>query len=115
MARLTRLTPVIYNTAEGRITTGGVLRSTPDTRVRRFANFVRRRCKTRGPWRLAVAHGDNRAEAEQLREYLCASLDGIEDHWLTDVGPVLGAHAGPGTLVASLQPTEIPAGASSAN
>lgn len=110
VARATKMTPVIRNTPTGRITTRGVLRARPNTRVRRFADFVRHRCKSRGPWRLAVAHADNAREAEQLCETLCQRLGGIEEHWLTDVGPVLGAHAGPGTLVASLQPTEIPEG-----
>ena len=44
-----------------------------------------------------------RADGDALLLALQSRLD-CQDAWLAETGPAVGAHAGPGALVASLQP-----------
>ena len=55
-------------------------------------------------WRLVVGHADALADGERLVDALRARLRVDEAH-LGEVGPAVGAHAGPGTLVVGLQPS----------
>jgi uncharacterized protein len=71
----------------------------------RFAAYVARQVDRRQRWRLIVGHCDARADGEALRAALIARLD-CQDAWLVDTGPAIGAHAGPGALVVSLQPVD---------
>ena len=68
-----------------------------------FARLVARRTPGPGPWRLIVGHADARADGEALLAALRQRLD-VADACLVEVGPAVGAHAGPGALVAGLQP-----------
>ena len=54
-------------------------------------------------WRLVVGHADALADGERLVTALRGRLPVIEAQ-LVEVGPAVGAHAGPGTLVVGLQP-----------
>lgn len=71
----------------------------------RFAAYVARQVDARKRWRLIVGHCDVRADGEALRTALVSRLD-CQDAWLVDTGPAIGAHAGPGALVVSLQPVD---------
>ena len=52
---------------------------------------------------MIVGHCDARAEGERLLAALRGRLD-CEQAWLAETGPAIGAHAGPGALVACVQP-----------
>jgi fatty acid-binding protein DegV len=54
-------------------------------------------------WRLIVGHCDAADDAAALLASLKTRLD-IAEGWLVETGPAVGAHAGPGALVACLQP-----------
>ena len=98
------LTPIAKVTPEGRLRlTGGLFgkRSVPE----RFARYVARRVDRSRRWRLIVGHCDARADGEILLAALRALLS-CQDAWLVETGPAIGAHAGPGALVISLQPTD---------
>jgi uncharacterized protein len=71
----------------------------------RFAAYVARRVDRSLRWRLIVGHCDARADGEVLLASLTQALD-CQDAWLVDTGPAIGAHAGPGALVVSLQPVD---------
>ncbi|MEO5829199.1 MAG: DegV family protein [Rhodanobacter sp.] len=69
----------------------------------RFAKYVTSRVRRNHRWRLIVGHCDAAGAGAQLLEHLRRLLD-CQDAWLVETGPAIGAHAGPGTLVVSLQP-----------
>jgi len=71
----------------------------------RFAAYVARRVDTARRWRLIVGHCDAAADGEVLLACLRERLD-CADAWLVETGPAIGAHAGPSTLVVSLQLVE---------
>ena len=52
-----------------------------------------------------VGHCDALTDGEALLAALRARLT-LTDSWLVETGPAVGAHAGPGTLVVSLQPAD---------
>jgi DegV family protein with EDD domain len=71
----------------------------------RFARHVARRVDRRQRWRLIVGHCDAASSGGLLLDNLRRLLD-CQESWLVETGPAIGAHAGPGTLVISLQPVE---------
>lgn len=71
----------------------------------RFAAYVAKRVP-RGPrYRLVVGHCDAPEDGERLLAALRGRLD-LADSWLVETGSAIGAHAGPGALVVSLQPAD---------
>jgi len=103
-AELFGLTPIARMLPEGRLKLCGAFfgaRGLPG----RFAAYVHKRLPAGVRWRLVVGHGDCPEDARRLREALLARLD-CERDWLVDTGPAVGAHAGPGTLVVSVQPVD---------
>ncbi|HTL13945.1 MAG TPA: DegV family protein, partial [Thermomonas sp.] len=102
LVRWSGLLPVARVRADGTLgVAGGLLarRRAPEA----FARYVARRTRGAGPWRLIVGHADAPADGARLLAALRARLPVAEAH-LVEVGPAVGAHAGPGTLVVGLQP-----------
>jgi len=98
-------TPIAKVKPEGRLAIAGGLfgkRRVPE----RFAGYVARQVAAGHRWRLIVGHCDARADGEILLAELTRRLD-CQDAWLVDTGPAIGAHAGPGALVVSLQPADV--------
>jgi DegV family protein with EDD domain len=97
-------TPVAKVKADGKLGVAGGL--VGKSRVpERFAAYVAKRVDRGARWRLMVGHCDALADGEVLLEALRARLQ-LADSWLVETGPAVGAHAGPGTLVVSLQPAD---------
>lgn len=96
------LTPLAHVTPEGRLKVGGALFGSHDVPTR-MAAYVAKRTPSGQRWRLIVGHGDCPEDGQALLDSLRVRLDCAES-WLVDTGPAVGAHAGPGTLVVSLQP-----------
>lgn len=98
------LTPVARVKPEGKLALVGGLfgaRRVPE----RFARHVARRVDRAARWRVIVGHCDAAADGEALLSSVRGLLD-CQDAWLVETGPAIGAHAGPGALVLSLQPVE---------
>ncbi|EAP98528.1 hypothetical protein JNB_00130 [Janibacter sp. HTCC2649] len=53
---------------------------------------------------VAVHHLDSAERAEKLAERLQSRIEGIEDFQLLELGAVVGAHVGPGTLAIAISP-----------
>ncbi len=109
LARLLGLTAIAGTRPDGTLGVAGALlgsRRVPQ----RFARYIARRLPAAPRWRIMVGHCDAREDAlnllEELREVFPAS-----DCWITETGPAIGAHAGPGTLVVGLQAEPDPAAA----
>ncbi|RVX38166.1 DegV family protein with EDD domain [Nonomuraea polychroma] len=65
-----------------------------------------------GPVEVAVQHLAARARAEALAERLPKRVPGLMDLRVVEVGPVIGAHVGPGMLGLTVTPRDVwPAGA----
>jgi DegV family protein with EDD domain len=102
VADMLRVNPILVLTAEGQVKTGGVVRRRGNP-VKRFAKYISRHLDPAKTYRLAVGHADCADLAEQLRDALAISAGSLEASYLTEIGSVLGAHGGPGTLVAAFQ------------
>ncbi len=68
----------------------------------RFAAYVARRLDRSLRWRVIVGHCDAHADGAAALQAMRALLD-CEQAWLVETGPAIGAHAGPGALVISVQ------------
>lgn len=104
--RFTGLTPVAKVKPDGRLAVVGGLfakAKAPEAFARYVAKRAARALGAETPLRLIVGHCDARADGERLRDALCARLR-IDAAYLAETGPAVGAHAGRGTLVASVQP-----------
>jgi DegV family protein with EDD domain len=99
-----RLTPIAKVNAAGRLGMAGGLLGTANVPLR-FAGYVAKRVDRSRRWRLIVGHCDAPGDGEVLLEALRGKLD-IADGWLVETGSAVGAHAGPGALVVSLQPLD---------
>jgi uncharacterized protein len=100
--RWSGLTPIAAVSTEGKLKVAGGLftrKHAPEA----FARYVGKRTPAAKGWRLVVGHSDALADGERLLAALRESLPVAEAH-LVEVGPAVGAHAGPGTLVVGLQP-----------
>jgi hypothetical protein len=104
--RFTGLTPVAQVKPDGRLgIAGGLIAKTraPEAFAAYVAKRVRRVLGEDTPLRAIVGHCDALADGERLLAALRTKLR-IADAHLVETGPAIGAHAGRGTLVASLQP-----------
>ncbi|MGJ7901680.1 DegV family protein [Lysobacter sp. 1R34A] len=102
LVRYTGLTPVARIQPEGRLGVSGGLfarKHAPEA----FARHLARRLPKRQRWRAIVGHCDALGDGERLLEALRRRLD-LEQAWLVETGPALGAHAGRGALLVSVQP-----------
>lgn len=102
LVNLLRVTPVLTARRNGKVDAGGILPGRTLS-VERFARFVARRARRGKRYRLLVGHCNAEAEGRQLHALLSERIDPVEAPEPIPVGPALGAHAGPGTLVAALQ------------
>ncbi len=104
--RFTGLTPIAKVKADGKLGIAGGLfakAKAPEA----FASYVAKRAGKalgkRTRLRAIIGHCDAREDGERLLAALRERLDLVEAD-LVETGPAIGAHAGRGTLVASLQP-----------
>jgi len=105
IARLLGLQVILRTFPDGRISAGGGLFGIGDL-LPRFARFVARRAAVKDCSRLRVlvGHGDRPGDGERLVSELRARLPAAQLEFieLTDMGPAIGVHGGPGTLVVAI-------------
>ena len=102
VVRWSGLIPIAAIKPDGKLKlAGGLFASSgaPDA----FARYIGKRVPQAPGWRLVVGHSDALADGQRLFDALGERLPVVEGH-LVEVGPAIGAHAGPGTLVVGLQP-----------
>jgi DegV family protein with EDD domain len=109
LADLLRLTPVLTATPAGFVKAGGVVFGR-DAQVEKFTRFVLRRLDPSRRWRLIVGHCNAPADGAALLAALQRGIATLDGGWLVEVGPALGAHAGPGALVVGVQDYDAPRG-----
>ena len=95
------LTPIAKVKPSGRLgVVGGLFGK--DRVPERYAAYVARRVPA-GRLRLMVGHCDAAADGQRVLDALRERLS-PEQSWLVETGSAVGAHAGPGALVVSVQP-----------
>ena len=102
------LSPVAKVKPEGKLSLAGGMFGKSNIPAR-FAAYVARRLDHGKRWRVIVGHCDAHADGTQTLQAMRALLD-CEQGWLVETGPAVGAHAGPGALVISVQACEEPTG-----
>ncbi len=99
---LLRVTPILRNFADGRVSVRGALFGRPAS-MKRFAAYIARRVDAGKRYRVAVAYGTEEHRAVELANLLRQRIPHIEALYMTDVGAALGVHGGPKLVVAALQ------------
>ena len=87
----------------GHVKACGVQRRSGD-RVKRFARYVLRRFPKDQPLRIAVAHANRPESGQRLHDLLVAAIPDLVSSYVTELGAVVSAHAGPGALLAAAIP-----------
>jgi len=103
VADLLRLTPIIYTRRDGKITLAGFLFGTRN-RVARFARFVARRVPRRTV-EVGIGHAICESDARELEREIRKRFPDIGKLVLRGLGPALGVHGGPGTLLIAVRPS----------
>ena len=102
IAELLRLVPILYTTPDGRISLKGALLGRY-RRIERFARFVAKRVPD-GPVELGIGHALAEEDALQLERHLRELVPDIRKLVVTGLGPAIGVHGGPGSLVVAVRP-----------
>ena len=96
------LTPMAKVKPTGRLgVVGGLFGAA--SQPERFGRYVARRVARGQRLRVIVGHCDAAADGARLLATLRAELD-VAEAWLVETGSAIGANAGPGALVVSVQP-----------
>jgi DegV family protein with EDD domain len=107
IANLLSLTAIAKVSPAGKLTVKTGLFGKRNT-LERFAHYVAKRVDKSQTYRVIIGHCDD-LEAGQRLLQLFTGLIRCEQAWCVQTGPAVGAHAGPGALVISLQPVQQPA------
>jgi DegV family protein with EDD domain len=98
-----RLNPVLTANKEGKMGLAGfhVGRGAQPVRL---ARTVLRRMRPDSMYRVLIAHANNPAGAQQVRHLILEHHARVHSCHLTEAGPALGAHFGPGGLIVGFMP-----------
>ena len=102
VAEFFRLTPIIYTTRDGRVSLSGCLFGRRN-RVARFARYVARRMPD-GPVEIGIGHAICENDALELEQHIRRLVPDIRKLVVTGMGPALGVHAGPHSILVAVKP-----------
>ncbi|NBB93845.1 MAG: DegV family EDD domain-containing protein [Gammaproteobacteria bacterium] len=108
LARTLRLNPILTASTDGELVARGVIAGRGRT-VEKFARYLLRRMDAGSTYRVIISHTDAEADARALRKRILAGHPQVDACWVVEASPAVGAHAGPGTLIAGMhvwQPPE---------
>ena len=88
--------PVLHVDNEGHLVNVDKVRGRR-TSIMALANKYGQLCDDEGDKKVYISHADCLSEAEELGKIIQERY-GAQTALITDVGPVIGAHAGPGTI-----------------
>ncbi len=91
--------PMIYVDNEGHLINTGKVRGRK-TSIEKIAKTFTEKCTGWDNETIFIAHGDCPEDAQTLAQLICKSNPQVKNVITGYVGPVIGAHTGPGVLVA---------------
>lgn len=103
VADLMRLKPIIATKPDGSISLAGFLFGTRN-RTYRFARFVARRTLRNQDIDVGIGHAVCESDANALEREIRARIPAIRKLVASGLGPALGVHGGPGTLLITISP-----------
>ncbi|MBT8063395.1 MAG: DegV family EDD domain-containing protein [Gammaproteobacteria bacterium] len=98
-----RLNPVLTANAEGKMGLAG-FHAGLGARPARLARTVVRKMDPGTVYRVVIAHANNEAGATETRHRILEQHGRIHSCHITDAGPALGVHFGPGGIIAGFCP-----------
>ena len=102
IADLLGLIPIICTTRDGRVSLSGFLIGRHN-RIERFARHIAKRAP-KGTVEVGIGHAICEEDAERLEQHLRRLIPDIGKVVVTGLGPGIGVHGGPGTLLVSVRP-----------
>lgn len=106
IAKLLFIQPVLRTDDQGQLKPCGVMRKRTNqhrAQPKAFARWLGKRLSAEKNYRLIITHGNDGLAAETLKEELLRYLPNIDACWVSETGPAVGVHAGPGVLVVGVQ------------
>jgi DegV family protein with EDD domain len=100
---LLHLNPVLTATRQGKMGLAGFHRGT-GADPEKLARTVVRMMRTESMYRVMIAHAHNEAGAQAARHAILERHGRIHSCHITEAGPALGVHFGPGGLIAGFTP-----------
>jgi DegV family protein with EDD domain len=101
---LLRLNPVLTANREGRMGLAG-FHLGRGASARQLARSAVRKMRPDAMYRVVIAHADNETGAVALRQHILAGHDRVHSCHITEAGPALGVHFGPGGLIVGFMPS----------
>jgi hypothetical protein len=100
---LLHVNPVLMASPKGKLTLGG-LHPGRGANAASLARSVVRRMKKARMYRVLIAHANNAEGARQLRRLILRQHGEIHSCHITEAGPAIGVHLGPGGLIVGFMP-----------
>lgn len=102
-AGILRINPVLTASPEGTIGLGGVHRGTGAS-PKQLARTLLKKMKPDTMYRVLISHADNEEGGNRVRHHILEQHARIHSCHVTEAGPALGVHLGPGGLIAAFSP-----------
>jgi DegV family protein with EDD domain len=103
IADFLHLAPVLTANAEGKLGLAGFHFGRGANPVK-LARTAVAKMDASSMYRVLIAHANNEAGANQVRQYILEQHERIHSCHITAAGPALGVHFGPGTLIVGISP-----------
>ena len=103
VADFLRINPVLTANQEGKMGLSGFHRGKGANPVK-LARSAIKKMEAETMYRVLIAHADNEAGAAEARKYILEQHGRIHSCHITEAGPALGVHFGPGGLIVGFAP-----------
>jgi DegV family protein with EDD domain len=103
VADFLRINPVLTANPEGKMGLSGFHRGKGANPVK-LARSAIKQMEADSMYRVLIAHADNKAGAAEARKYILEQHGRIHSCHITEAGPALGVHFGPGGLIVGFAP-----------
>ena len=103
LTQVLRINPVLTASGEGTIGFGGV-HPGRGANPERLARTLIKKMAPDTMYRVLISHANNEAGGNRVRHHVLEKHGRIHSCHVTDAGPALGVHLGPGGLIAAITP-----------
>jgi DegV family protein with EDD domain len=103
LTRILHVNPVLTASPEGKVGAAGA-HPGRGANPKRLARTLLRKMRPEGVYRVLISHANNPEGARVVRQQILQNHGRIHSCHVTDARPALGAHFGPGGLIAAFTP-----------